>query len=277
MSIREQVEDAKFLAENGKYVGALTHLMLAIAASAKRIFPEGTKSLQEPKKKMPDQESFCLFLGGRLRQVLFGFIGSPELASAGVSLMFREEKYDLAVLIYKFYRNSLIHQGKLDEDVEFLPPAEGETPHFISGINLNIKSGNKLSLEAKWIYVFMEVVVCAPCNAAEFGLEHRKFVILEGGDEKVFSDFIIEKYATAPTKYSMFKHVVEMLWPDVKDLSNADISNRFIGLIQSGDVSRGFVNSISRDGFSDANGNLSDKGVNCIREIAQNLKLIIIS
>ena len=44
MSVRQQVEDAKVLAQNGRHVGALTNLMLAVAASARKCFPKGVVS-----------------------------------------------------------------------------------------------------------------------------------------------------------------------------------------------------------------------------------------
>jgi hypothetical protein len=35
MTIREQVQDASFLAKHGRFIGALTTLMLAIVASSR--------------------------------------------------------------------------------------------------------------------------------------------------------------------------------------------------------------------------------------------------
>lgn len=51
MSIKSQVEDALFLEQNGRPLGALTMLLLATAASSRRTYPQGTTSLKEPKKK----------------------------------------------------------------------------------------------------------------------------------------------------------------------------------------------------------------------------------
>ena len=62
MSIKAQVEDALFLSHNGRYVGALTNLTLAIAASSRKIFPQGTKSKEDSSKEMGDREAFTLFL-----------------------------------------------------------------------------------------------------------------------------------------------------------------------------------------------------------------------
>lgn len=71
MSIRQQVEDARFLAQHGRHLGALTNLMLAVAASSRKTFSKGTKSIEQPNEVMEDREAFTLFLGGRIRRLLF--------------------------------------------------------------------------------------------------------------------------------------------------------------------------------------------------------------
>lgn len=122
MSIKEQVEDALFLSQNGRHVGALTNLMLAIAASSRKTFPRGAKSREEPSKEMGDGEAFTLFLGGRIRKILFGDYGGPDIGNSGISVGFRGKQYDVAYILYKFYRCELVHNGELPEDIEFQPP-----------------------------------------------------------------------------------------------------------------------------------------------------------
>lgn len=100
MTIREQVEDASFLAQNGRYVGALTTLMLAVAASARRTFPKGTKSREKPKEEMSDREAFTMFLGGRIRNILLCDFGAPEQGTSGISVGFRGAQYDVAYVLY---------------------------------------------------------------------------------------------------------------------------------------------------------------------------------
>jgi hypothetical protein len=62
MSIRQQVEDGTFLAKNGRHLGALTILLVAIAASARKCFPKGTKSFENPAESMGDREAFTVSL-----------------------------------------------------------------------------------------------------------------------------------------------------------------------------------------------------------------------
>src|SRR5256885_6365951 len=122
MTVRQQVEDATFLAEHGRHVGALTMLLLAVAASSRRTFPKGTRSLKNPKEEMSDPEAFTCFLGGRIRKILFGDFGGPDHGHSGVSVGFRGQQHDVAYVLYKFYRCELVHDGELPEDVEFTSP-----------------------------------------------------------------------------------------------------------------------------------------------------------
>lgn len=276
MSIRGQVEDAIFLAENGRYIGALTILMLAIAASSKRVFPPGTKSLQNPKKPMPDQESFTLFLGGRLRQILIGFRGFPDICNSGISLMFRGEPTDLTVLIYKYYRNALVHQGVLENDVEFVTTIE-DGLKIGDGLNLNIAAGGRLTLEPRWLHVFIEAVIYAVCNAAEFGITHRRMIISDGTDEKQVRSEFTQKYTITEARYEFFKHIVEMLWEPLQQESDENLNHEFAKLVPTGQVNPGGISLLQRDGFATAEGVLSRRGIECVREIAVRYKIVVYS
>lgn len=276
MSIRGQIEDAIFLADNKRYTGALTILMLAIAASSKKVFPPGTKSIANPKVKMPDQESFSLFLGGRLQEVLFGFRGGFDIGNSGIALNFRGESTDLAVLIYKYYRNSLIHQGILENDVEFINDVEGGE-NFGTGLNVNIAASGRLCLEPKWLHIFIEAVMYAVCNASEFGIVHRRLVVLNGDDEKEIIGIFTEKFSIAVARYLFFKHLVEMLWEVIQVGTDEKINHEFAKLVPSGKMKSGGVSLLRRDGFADDNGYLSPRGIACIRDISTKYDLKIYS
>src|SRR5262245_48988787 len=99
MSILQQIEDAKFLAQNRRYLGALTNVMLAVAASSRKCFPKGTLSLEKPTELMGDREAFTLFLGGRIRKVLFGDHGGPDYGNSGIDVGFKGRTYGLAYLL----------------------------------------------------------------------------------------------------------------------------------------------------------------------------------
>ena len=63
MSIKQQIDDAIFLAKNGRHQGALTVLMLAVAASSRKTFPKKkSKSIADPSKVISDREAFTLLL-----------------------------------------------------------------------------------------------------------------------------------------------------------------------------------------------------------------------
>jgi hypothetical protein len=164
MSIREQVEDATFLAQHRLYVGALTTLMLAVAASSRRTFPRGTKSVKKPTEDMSDMEAFTLFLGGRIRKLLLGNSGGPEEGDSGLSVGFRGKQYDVAYILYKFYRCELVHNGELPEDVEF---TESQAS---AGADLRVRNRDlrvSISVEEKIVFDhgWIDLLVDAVANA----------------------------------------------------------------------------------------------------------------
>lgn len=272
MSVRQQVEDATFLAQNERYVGALTLLLLAVAASARKCFPKGTKSLEKPAKDMGDQEAFTLFLGGRICKVLFGNHGGPEYGSSGIAVGFKGHTYDLAYMLYKFYRCELVHEGELPEDVEFVPQQGTvtiSTNTGNSGLSVSISNANKLVLDHGWIDLLIAAVVRARCNGAEFGIQHFDLLAKPNIDAATFEQATVAKYGITPGRFHILKHAVFLITPDAIDTSNdAQLSDRFTELVSSGQIGGGEITGLSSRGLTDREGQLQPSGIAALREIA---------
>lgn len=268
MTIKEQIEDAKFLAENGRNVGALTVLMLAIAGSSKKAFPSGTRSLVNPKQKMKDCESFTLFLGGRLRKFVTGGAISPEIGESGIYIGFRGESHSLEYVLYKFYRCELVHESTLPDDVKF-----DDVRGRVKGIWIDT-TDNQIILGAGLIDVLIDAVVYARVNGPEFGIEHYDLAC-RAPDESAFLASICKKYDMTRGRVEMLKHVVRNLSPsEINGSSDVEVQQQFQGLIESGVVAGGMVVGLKNRGILDERSRLLDSGVRVIREIAANYDLV---
>ena len=276
MTIREQVEDASFLAQHGRYVGALTTLMLATAASARRTFPKGTKSREKPKEEMSDREAFTLFLGGRIRKILFGDYGAPDEGTSGISVGFRGAQHDVAFILYKYYRCELVHDGELPEDVEF-SAAKQPTPGLsISnrGLQISIGTGNKMVLDHGWIDLLQEAVTNARCNGAEFGIAHFDLLPLPGVDDTTFLASLVEKYGTSPGRVQILKHAVRKLSPNsIAGATDGAITKSFSTLVASQEINGGAITGLRSHDFTNGQGILQQRGIELLREIASRYHL----
>jgi hypothetical protein len=280
MTIREQVQDASFLAQHGRYIGALTTLMLAVAASSRRTFPKGTKSREKPKEEMSDREAFTLFLGGRIRKILFGDYGAPDAGTSGISIAFRGKQHDVALILYKYYRCELVHDGELPEDVEFVAtkqPAPGIT---IGNRNLQvlIGSGANLALDHGWIELLVEAVTNARCNGVEFGIPHFDLVPLADSDDSALLASLVAKYETSPGRVQILKHAVRRISPkSISGESNHAVAALFRKLVESQEINGGAITGLSNHGFTDRQGTLQQRGLELLREIAGRYQLVAAS
>lgn len=278
MTIREQVQDASFLAQHGRHIGALTTLMLATAASARRTFPKRTKSREKPNEEMSDREAFTLFLGGRIRKILFGDFGAPDEGTSGVSVEFRGKQHDIALILYKYYRCELVHDGELPEDVEFVTTSKPGLTIGNRNIQISISVGNKLALDHGWIDLLVEAITNARCNGAEFGIQHFDLVPLAGIDDTSFITSLVERYGTSPGRVQILKHAVRKISPSsIEEGANTTIAERFRKLVESQEINGGAITGLSSHNFTDRQGNLQQRGLDLLREIASAYQLVAAS
>lgn len=271
MSIKQQVEDAKFLADNGRHLGALTNLMLAVAASSRKTFPKGkTKSISDPNKEMLDSEAFRLFVGGRIRKILFGDFGGPDIGNSGISVNFKGNQYDVAYILYKFYRCELVHEGELPEDIEFVPPSGSSNISILNkGVNVSISCGNAMVLDYGWIDLLVEAVVHARCNGKLFGISHFDLIPIEGIDESVLIATIVEKYNITPGRFSILKEVIRQIKPDhIMNVDDNGLVDKFNDLVRSGVINGGAITGLCGRGLTDRQGRLLPRGIEILREIS---------
>lgn len=273
MSIKLQVEDAIFLKEHGRHLGALTSLVLAVAASSRKTFPKGTRSTENPENKMSDREAFTLFLGGRIRKILFGDFGGSETGNSGISVNFKDKQHDIAYIIYKYYRCELIHEGELPEDIEFKPSENEQLSIANSGVSISISCGSTMVLDYGWIDLLIEAVVNARCNGKLFGKEHFDMTPTAGTETDI-RNAMVKKHDISEGRFEILKHAVMLVKPDiVLDSEDKELQIEFKKLVDSNVINGGAITGLSSRELTDRQGILLPKGIEVCREIANSYQL----
>jgi hypothetical protein len=294
MSIKTQVDDAIFLYENNRHLGALTNLLLAVAGSSAKIFPEGTLNTSKPVSKkgkfpeMTDGERFGLFLGGRLRKIANNETGSDDVGSSGIRFSYKGEAFTIEHILYKFYRCKLAHESSLPADIEFVSDFGSHRPNYVLLGNYGPTQSasfachsDKLLLNYGWIPLLIDVVSKAYCNRDLFGvLEPELLPKTSGFDEQTFKTSLypignLPAYPAASSFFPILKSVAKELNPAVINSSNdQEINLLFSALVQSGTVVGGAVTGLVTDELVERNRQtLTAKGIAVLREIANNYDL----
>jgi hypothetical protein len=112
MSISARVEDAQFLWKSGRKVGALLSMLVAVSATSRKRYPQGTLSQDQPGKEMGDGEAFRRFLGAEFHRI-FGL--------RAVLVRFRGRDVDFVQILWKFVRCELEHDAEIPSDIRFKP------------------------------------------------------------------------------------------------------------------------------------------------------------
>lgn len=142
MSIRDRVDDALLLWNSGRKEGAFLNILVAVAATSRRRFPD--------RKKVRDGEAFIRFL--------------EASHSVRLSVEYRGECVPAEQIFYKWFRCQLVHEGDLPFDIEFMPDAEPETMSIRAGG----APGYILRVSDNWFHHMVAAVTEAPENALEF-------------------------------------------------------------------------------------------------------------
>jgi len=140
MSIRARVEDAQYLWDAGRLEGAFVSALIAVAATARRTFPN----------EMGDRKAFETFLDqGWFKRL---------------SVEYRGEIHPVYHIFYKWFRCELIHEGALPVDVEFMAdPKPGVLAIRAGGAPSHI-----LKFSHGWFYELMKTITSADVNSGLF-------------------------------------------------------------------------------------------------------------
>jgi hypothetical protein len=100
MSIKNRLDDAELLWKSGRREGAFVLVLIAVAATARRRFPD----------QKNDRQAFEDFLD-------HGWFKKMQVE-------YRGEVHPMCHIFYKWFRCNLIHEGELPVDVQIIPDSE---------------------------------------------------------------------------------------------------------------------------------------------------------
>ena len=141
MSVKDRIIDAQLLYANGRKEGALLSILVAVAATARKRYPVGSKA---------DGDAFTSFLAEELPKVI---------RVKHFNVKFRNEMILLQVLLYKFIRCNLAHEAELPEDIKF---------EESDGLSVSVDD-DCITFSDRLIDVLATVVSNAEENSNEFG------------------------------------------------------------------------------------------------------------
>ncbi len=272
MTIRELVDDAVFLAEHGKYIGALNNVLSAISGSSRKTYPKGTPSRTNPndKRGMGDKEAFCLFLKQRLYELVGGRVRDD--GSFGGMMAIRIDGMDTTIeaVLYEHFRCSLTHEGKLPATVQF--EEEGGFSLQDRSIKFGFRDG-MVHLQKGWIGALVSVVSEAKCNGPEFGIEHFELQPKGGVDIEEFKRKIGEQFGISPGRIGILRTLVEFATPDRLEAATHDELKEILAAsLKAGALNGGALTglALSPGGESLANwtGQLTERGAQALKQLA---------
>ncbi|WP_152480468.1 hypothetical protein [Pseudomonas veronii] len=265
MSIKQAVEAAILLKKEGHPIAALSQALIAVSGSARKRFPKGTLS---------DNKAFKTFLGTELRRTMFGYVGDDDVTS-GLVLGVDGCNRDMEFIFYDKYRNSLIHEAELSDQVELI---KGADPTAVS-IN---RANGKLAISETWIDLLLQAVRNAPCNGEEFGIKHYKLHKKYDFEEEEFVNELKKKVVfgyrlEVPFSIYLLKEFI-FRNPEVDMTSAPDeqIVSLFKQGLQRRHLSGGAAVSYVASDMLTEDYTLTDTGLIAVREVAQKFIVSIV-
>ena len=142
MGIRARIDDSLLLWEAGRVEGAFLNALVAVAATARRRFPD--------RIAIGDRDAFVQFL--------------ESAHTARISVEYRGKCLPVEQIFYKWFRCQLVHEGSLPVDIEFM---DDSMPGTVS-----VRAGGApdfvLKVSHGWFHDMIGAVVSAPENTLEF-------------------------------------------------------------------------------------------------------------
>lgn len=269
MTIRQLVDDTIFLAERGRYIGALAVILAAVSGSSRKTFPKGTPSKTNPtdKRGMGDREAFTRFLGRRLCEVMIGAtFASPDDVVSVMSLPIDGRPQQIEDILYEHFRCALSHEGKLPATVAF-----GES----AGFDLNNRTvgasvvDGVVTLEQGWLVTLIKAVSHAPCNGPEFGIAHYRLQPKEGIDLDGFRQELMDEFRVSPGRLGILQAFLESASPEgIGGASKQDLNQMLAERVENGPLNGGALTGLVIGGLATRALEWTERGEAVLRRFA---------
>lgn len=271
-SIRQRVDDANLCIQHERFEAALALLLIAVDGSARKMYPEGTKSIKNPKQKMGNKERYTRFLGVRLRQV-FGMAMHDkdyyegELPGLVNSIESPEDK------IYTGFRCNELHESGLPEELRYAYEPQG----INNTLSLDFVDG-EVHFSSGFLRLLETVITGAPCNGNEFGVNHSRLIPNDGSDLFDYMKKIGMKNGVTPGRINMMIELIQFAGPHTYFMGDEDLAkilthmldSKMVSGARTGLCSPGWLepgSAAAMGPLCDREGGINSNGVKIAREI----------
>lgn len=269
--IKEQVDDADALIEQGRYKSALLLLLTAIDGSAKKKYPDGTMSICFPNDKMRNKERYIRFLGVRLRQVM-GICLTEEAYNYKTLPAFVHGYDNPEEIIYKQFRCELVHDGKIQDDNYYVYDENtlSETLKFEF-------SDGKIRFSSGFLRLLKDVITMAPVNASDFGFKSIRFEPRQGENYDEFLERISSRCDISPGRIQILIQVLEEAGRESFELNDTELAGKLTAILfgkHSAVEIRVICNARDNDPICSRVNGFTINGVKLMREITHQENII---
>jgi len=266
--IKRAVDDADFLISGERYEGALVQLLVAVAASSTKMFPAGTASIDAPAvkpgkfKEMGDGEKFKRFLGTRIRKLLLNDPFAPEDGRHGKLIGFVQGLPHPEEVLYEQYRNAMIHEGQLPEDITFSKEVEVDN-------SIGISFGpSGVTFTSGLLTLLRRAVVEAPINGIEFGLAHYRVSPRAGVMLADLLNALASDFQTTQGRVSVLLSILQEIGPSSATANDVSLRKLYAAAPGSRNAA-GLQTSFYGPAICDGNGQLTDHGLSLSRRLLE--------
>lgn len=270
-SIRKRIEDANFNICHERYEAALALLLIAVDGSARKVYPKGTKSLENPKREMGNKERYTRFLGIRLRQ-LMGIEIDDEAYFKGVLMKFVEGAESPEDTIYTNFRCNELHESGLPDHLTYAYDSKGVNNQF----SLEFHNG-EVHFSSGFLRLLESAVVGAPCNGDEFAINHYRLIPTGGEDLQSFIDRFSHRYSISPGRVRILRNLIQFIGPEAGCMNDEKLSFSLTEMLDTkmvGGARTGLCMTMTVEPICLQNGGFTRFGVEIVRDMLSNANLV---
>lgn len=274
--VKYNVDMADYLLTRNEYRGALSFLIIAVAASSTKLFPPGTDSIDNPPKKpgrhneMPDGEKFKRFLGPRILNIVFNSSIKEDGMHSYLPKIISEANSPEEI-IYKECRCPLIHNGVLPDSVIFVVDSELST----AGISFEYSDG-VFKFNSGFLSLLREAVVGSHVNANEFNVHHFEPRTKDNGNIDDFYLSVGEDIGLTPGRVKVVSYIICDIYNDNPNITIPDLIERCNLNISSMAGHATFSQNSWGEGepLCTYEGNVTDTAKKCIEKVIAGLDFV---
>jgi len=274
MSIEDRLSDVELLIKHERHDGALAMLMIAIAASARKVYPRTMKSFDRPGDKMGDAESFKYFLGSRIKSIIQNNSAGPYPRNSSFKIEFRNKILDIESIIYTYCRNFLIHEAVMVPDIKIVKAlAQPQLTLSNNGVSISLHCGEKLLLDLGWLDLFKQVVIGARCNNPHTETHEQTLIPNSDFDESLFIEDLNKQWIS-PNRLQRLKNAVFYIDPaNMQNLTDGELRAKFTEVLRAGIIEPDWQRRLADKNIIDDHGVLQELGLELVRKIGKNYSI----